>query len=167
MLWTLGLSEVHLEDEKWDKHSKESSDSWWGSILSTRTSMFAWIVSNSPDRHLRRLKLILRLEHSMKKGEGWINTLTPIVTFLLRCNSDVISLLSGTAIKAIAAYIPDCHKTWFEDLYYFGHHHKCIYWEFWNAWWYSVLALVATLSPLLTLWEDITQITLDPSGKFL
>ncbi|KIM73419.1 hypothetical protein PILCRDRAFT_50220, partial [Piloderma croceum F 1598] len=44
---------------------------------------------------------------NMKKGERWINTLTPIVTFLLRCNSDVTSLLSGTAIKAIVAYISD------------------------------------------------------------
>src|SRR6202167_2941684 len=44
---------------------------------------------------------------NIKKGERWINTLTPIVTFLLRCNSDVTSLLSGTAIKAIVAYISD------------------------------------------------------------
>jgi len=29
------------------------------------------------------------------------------VTYLLRCNSDVTSLLSGTAIKAIVAYISD------------------------------------------------------------
>ena len=44
---------------------------------------------------------------NIKKGEKWINTLTPIVTFLLRCISDVTSLLSGTAIKAIVAYISD------------------------------------------------------------
>src|SRR6202034_1239003 len=44
---------------------------------------------------------------NIKKGERWINTLTTIVTFLLRCNSDVTSLLSGTAIKAIVAYISD------------------------------------------------------------
>src|ERR1700691_5517444 len=44
---------------------------------------------------------------NIKKGEIWINTFTPIVTFLLRCNSDVTSLLSGTAIKAIVAYISD------------------------------------------------------------
>ena len=44
---------------------------------------------------------------NVKKGEAWINTLTPVVTFLLRCNSDVTSLLSGTAIKAIVAYISD------------------------------------------------------------
>jgi Helitron helicase-like domain at N-terminus len=44
---------------------------------------------------------------NIKKGEKWINTLTPIVTFLMQCNSDVTSLLSGTAIKAIVAYISD------------------------------------------------------------
>src|SRR3979490_2538443 len=44
---------------------------------------------------------------NIKKGERWINTLAPIVTFLLRCNSDITSLLSGTAIKAIVAYISD------------------------------------------------------------
>jgi hypothetical protein len=44
---------------------------------------------------------------NVKKGESWINTLTPLVTFLIRCNSDITSLLSGTAIKAIVAYISD------------------------------------------------------------
>ena len=44
---------------------------------------------------------------NVKKGEAWINTFTPLVTFLLRCNSDITSLLSGTAIKAIVAYISD------------------------------------------------------------
>jgi hypothetical protein len=44
---------------------------------------------------------------NVKKGEKWINTLTPLVTFLLRCNTDITSLLSGTAIKAIVAYISD------------------------------------------------------------
>jgi hypothetical protein len=43
----------------------------------------------------------------MKKGEAWVNTFTPIVTYLLRCNTDVTSLLSGTAIKAVVAYISD------------------------------------------------------------
>src|ERR1700691_1693990 len=44
---------------------------------------------------------------NIKKGEKWINTLTPIVTYLLRCNTDVTCLLSGTAIKAIVAYVSD------------------------------------------------------------
>ena len=44
---------------------------------------------------------------NIKKGEAWINTLTPIITYLLQCNTDVTSFMSGTAIKAIVAYISD------------------------------------------------------------
>ena len=43
----------------------------------------------------------------IKKGEPWMNTISPTVTYLLRCNTDVTSLLSGTAIKAVIAYISD------------------------------------------------------------
>ena len=43
----------------------------------------------------------------MKKRESWINTFSSIVTYLLRCNTDTTSLLSGTAIKATVAYITD------------------------------------------------------------
>jgi len=43
----------------------------------------------------------------LKKGEPWMNTITPTLTYLLRCNSDVTSLLSGTAIKAVVAYVTD------------------------------------------------------------
>src|SRR5215471_8116881 len=44
---------------------------------------------------------------NIKKGEKWINTYTPVLTYLMRCNTDVTSLLSGTAIKAIVAYVSD------------------------------------------------------------
>ncbi|KAI0337025.1 hypothetical protein BDW22DRAFT_1340573, partial [Trametopsis cervina] len=44
---------------------------------------------------------------SLKKGEAWVNCFTPVVTYLLRCNTDVTSLLSGTAIKAVIAYVTD------------------------------------------------------------
>ncbi|KAI0062823.1 hypothetical protein BV25DRAFT_1803578, partial [Artomyces pyxidatus] len=43
----------------------------------------------------------------LKKGEAWINTFSPVLTYLIRCNSDVTSLLSGTAIKSIIAYVTD------------------------------------------------------------
>ena len=43
----------------------------------------------------------------IKKGESWMNTINPTITYLLRCNTDVTSLLSGTAIKAVIAYISD------------------------------------------------------------
>ena len=36
-----------------------------------------------------------------------MNTVTPLLSYLLRSNSDVTSLLSGTAIKAIVAYVSD------------------------------------------------------------
>ena len=43
----------------------------------------------------------------IKKHEQWTNFITPTLTYLLRSNSDVTSLLSGTAIKAIIAYVTD------------------------------------------------------------
>ncbi|EPQ50472.1 hypothetical protein GLOTRDRAFT_25513, partial [Gloeophyllum trabeum ATCC 11539] len=43
----------------------------------------------------------------MQKKESMINTFTPALTYLLRSNSDVTSLLSGTALKAVVAYVTD------------------------------------------------------------
>lgn len=43
----------------------------------------------------------------MKKLEPMMNTFTPVITFLNRCNSDVTSLLSGTSIKAVVSYVSD------------------------------------------------------------
>ena len=43
----------------------------------------------------------------LKKGEANMNTFTPAVSYLLRCNHDVTSLLSGTAIKSVIAYVAD------------------------------------------------------------
>ncbi|KAH7903716.1 hypothetical protein BJ138DRAFT_1020203, partial [Hygrophoropsis aurantiaca] len=43
----------------------------------------------------------------MKKGEAMMNFFTALVTYLFRCNTDVTSMLSGTAIKAVVAYISD------------------------------------------------------------
>ena len=43
----------------------------------------------------------------MKKTEPWINTITQVVTYLFRCNTDITCLLSGTAIKAVVMYVSD------------------------------------------------------------
>jgi len=43
----------------------------------------------------------------MKHLETWLNTFCCILSYLIRCNSDVTSLLSGTSIKAIIAYVTD------------------------------------------------------------
>lgn len=44
---------------------------------------------------------------AMKKGEQWINTFSVILTYLIRCNSDVTCLLSGTQVRAVIAYVTD------------------------------------------------------------
>ena len=43
----------------------------------------------------------------MKHGEAYMNTFTPPLTYLVRCNTDATSLLSGTAVKAVVAYVCD------------------------------------------------------------
>jgi hypothetical protein len=44
---------------------------------------------------------------NLKKGEAWINSVSPATTYLFRCNTDVTCLWSGTALKAIIIYITD------------------------------------------------------------
>ena len=43
----------------------------------------------------------------MKKGEAWYNTWTPLLEYLIRCNTDSTCLLSGTAVNAVTAYVTD------------------------------------------------------------
>ncbi|PPR07612.1 hypothetical protein CVT24_004165 [Panaeolus cyanescens] len=43
----------------------------------------------------------------LKKKEKWLNTITPPFTYLTRTNTDVTSLASGTAIKAVIMYVSD------------------------------------------------------------
>jgi hypothetical protein len=43
----------------------------------------------------------------LRKLEPWINTFTPLLTYLTRCNTDVTCMWSGTAIKAVLIYISD------------------------------------------------------------
>lgn len=48
----------------------------------------------------------------IKHKEEQLNTFTPLVSYLLRCNQDVTSLHSGTAIKAVTAYITSYITKW-------------------------------------------------------
>ncbi|KAI0770842.1 hypothetical protein BC629DRAFT_1246715, partial [Irpex lacteus] len=43
----------------------------------------------------------------LKKRERWINTYSVPLSYLLRCNSDVTCLLSGTMVRAVIAYVTD------------------------------------------------------------
>jgi hypothetical protein len=44
---------------------------------------------------------------TLKKLEPWINTFSPLLTYLMRCNTDVSCIWSGTAVKAVLVYITD------------------------------------------------------------
>ncbi|KAJ7152411.1 hypothetical protein C8R46DRAFT_847329, partial [Mycena filopes] len=44
---------------------------------------------------------------NVRHVEPMMNTVNPILTYLNRCNSDVTSLLSGTAVKAVVSYVSD------------------------------------------------------------
>ncbi|KAJ7115118.1 hypothetical protein C8R43DRAFT_847316, partial [Mycena crocata] len=43
----------------------------------------------------------------MRHLEPMMNTVSTTLTYLVRCNSDVTSLLSGTAVKAVISYVSD------------------------------------------------------------
>ncbi|KAJ3557162.1 hypothetical protein NM688_g1617 [Phlebia brevispora] len=43
----------------------------------------------------------------LKQQESWINCFSPLLTYLMRCNTDVTCLLSGTQVKAVVAYVSD------------------------------------------------------------
>ncbi|KAJ3820164.1 hypothetical protein F5880DRAFT_1488486, partial [Lentinula raphanica] len=44
---------------------------------------------------------------NLKKTEPWINDICPPLTYLIRGNTDVTSILSGTAMKSCVIYIAD------------------------------------------------------------
>ena len=44
---------------------------------------------------------------NVRKKESMLNMISPCVTYLFRCNTDVTSLLSGTSIKAVISYVTD------------------------------------------------------------
>ena len=44
---------------------------------------------------------------NLKKGEPWVNSFTTYLSYIMRCNTDVTSMWSGTALKAVIVYISD------------------------------------------------------------
>ncbi len=43
----------------------------------------------------------------LKHTEQWMNTFNVVLSYVLRCNSDVTCLLSGTQVRAVIAYVTD------------------------------------------------------------
>ena len=41
----------------------------------------------------------------VKKGDSWLNTFSYLVTYLFRCNTDITSLRSGTAVNGVLLYV--------------------------------------------------------------
>ena len=44
---------------------------------------------------------------NIRKHEAWINFFTPVLTYIMRCNTDVTCMWSGTALKAVIVYVSD------------------------------------------------------------
>ncbi|KAJ6512501.1 hypothetical protein C8R45DRAFT_781921, partial [Mycena sanguinolenta] len=44
---------------------------------------------------------------NLKKNEAYLNTMSKVVTYFSRGNTDVTSLLSGTSVKAVVSYVSD------------------------------------------------------------
>ncbi|KAJ6489137.1 hypothetical protein C8R45DRAFT_786948, partial [Mycena sanguinolenta] len=97
-------------------------DNWWGQYedmvddLFLRTNVHRCITPHADGTCSARFPRDIHLNTevdpndgalSMKQLEPMLNTMSPLLTFSLRCNTDVTSLLSGTAIKAVIAYICD------------------------------------------------------------
>ena len=84
-----------------------------GNIKTNRTHggcLSKWGVCKARFPRLLILKTMFDLitKHiSVKKREAMLNTFHYVLTYILRCNTDVTSLLSGTAIKAVIAYVTD------------------------------------------------------------
>ncbi|KAJ7149839.1 hypothetical protein C8R43DRAFT_844319, partial [Mycena crocata] len=44
---------------------------------------------------------------NIRKKEAYVNTISRVVTYFSRSNTDVTSLLSGTSVKAVVSYVSD------------------------------------------------------------
>ncbi|PBK62525.1 hypothetical protein ARMSODRAFT_920367, partial [Armillaria solidipes] len=101
----------------------DSTDSWWSSFRSIVDMVVNKCNIHSchrcKDNKWKRCKA--RFPHkivevsnvddsghiNLKKLEAWINTFAPLISYIFRCNTDVTSLRSGTAIKAVLIYVTD------------------------------------------------------------
>lgn len=60
-----------------------------------------------PRRVVEESKVLPDGAVELRKSEEYLNTFSPLISYLLRGNTDVTSLLSGTAIKAVVKYVTD------------------------------------------------------------
>ncbi|PBK94439.1 hypothetical protein ARMGADRAFT_927965 [Armillaria gallica] len=123
--YTKVLPEVpapHCKHGCGDCLSGETSEGWWAyfrkvvGILICKCNIHMCCMDNKWKQCKARFPCQIFNETSvdtttghlnMLKRERWLNTFTPILTYLFRCNTDVTSLRSGMAIKAVLIYVTD------------------------------------------------------------
>ena len=100
--YLLAQTNIHKCSSNLDEQGRQTSKRSWKGCLNN-------IWRRCKARFPRLIVLESFVDESghlhLKKLEAWLNTITPLVTFLLRCNTDVTSLLSGTAVKGAILYI--------------------------------------------------------------
>ena len=106
-LWWKSYKDVTndlLHRENIHKHQKANKKTGQGGCLNDsgecKARMPQEIISKSTINHN-----IGTIE--LKKNEPWLNTFTPVITYLLRCNTDVTCLLSGDTVSAVISYVTD------------------------------------------------------------
>ncbi|TFK47082.1 hypothetical protein OE88DRAFT_1607705, partial [Heliocybe sulcata] len=111
----------HQSDEKCENCKK--SDNWWELFKDTTNDLlYRSNIHRCRDHCMVKGECKARFPRpyvettivdekdgyiTLKKLERRLNTFTPALTYLLRSNSDVTSLLSGTALKSVVAYVTD------------------------------------------------------------
>ncbi|PBK65094.1 hypothetical protein ARMSODRAFT_892262 [Armillaria solidipes] len=100
----------------------DTSESWWSyfrrmvDMIVNKCNTHSCCLDNKWKRCKSRFPRKLEPESSVDKETGhinlvkkeaWINTFTPIISYIFRCNTDITSLRSGTAIKAVLVYVTD------------------------------------------------------------
>ncbi|KAJ6476085.1 hypothetical protein C8R45DRAFT_792491, partial [Mycena sanguinolenta] len=90
--------------------------SWWSQHAETVDDLLLWsnvhCYGSCSARFPREVHLTTEVNPtdrsiSLKKLEPMINNVSPALTYSLRCNTDVTSLLPGSTIKAVSTYVCD------------------------------------------------------------
>ena len=103
-----GGSKEHKTKYNKDQGNSKNIQEKFHPIMGCKSNKYGKCKARFPQKLLKQTVIDpMTGSIDIKKGEQWMNTINPTVTYLLRCNTDMTSLLSGTAIKAVIAYISD------------------------------------------------------------
>ena len=87
---------------------KNGSKAWKSTFKGCRDNKYGNCKARFPRPTFNKTEIDLDTGAiNIKKGEPWINSVSPAMTYLFRCNTDVTCMWSGTALKAVIVYISD------------------------------------------------------------